>query len=105
MTLLCDHTTLGSNRGNHGPVVGAPVAPRIAVAVRKQSVMRTASAVTVNAKAVSANTTEAAAKVITAKAITSTTATMAAASGKCACGKPGASEKDNCNNNHGLAQH
>jgi hypothetical protein len=53
----------------------------------------------------SANTTEAVAKVIAANAITSATATMAAASGKCACGKPGASEKDNCNNNHGLAQH
>ena len=105
MTLLCDHTTLGSNRGNHGPVVGAPVAPHIAVPRPAQSVMQTASAATVTAEAVTGNTTEAAAKVIAAKAITSATATVAAASGKCACGKPGASEKDNCNNNHGLAQH
>jgi hypothetical protein len=102
MTLLCDHTTLGSNRGNHGPVVGAPMAPHVAAPIHAQ----TAGMVTITAKTVTGNATEAAARVIVSKAITSATATMTAAAGKCAGGKPEISEnKDDCKNDYGFAQH
>src|SRR5258708_7469898 len=89
MGLCSGHATLSSDRGNHGPIVGAPVAPHIAVPIPAQFAMHTASAVTITARAVTGNTTEAAAKVIAAQAIASATAIMAAASGKCAGGKPG----------------
>jgi hypothetical protein len=61
---------------------------------------------TVTAIAVTGSTTKAAAKVIATKTITSATVTLSAAAGKCGGGTPGTSEnKDNCNNNSGVAQH
>src|SRR6267378_2569997 len=69
-----------SNRGNHGPIVGAPVAPHIAACVPAESATPTAGAVTVT--------------------------TIAAAAGECAGGKPRTSEnKNNSKNNYGVAQH
>src|SRR6267378_1391433 len=77
-----------SNRRNHRPIIGAPVAPHIAAPVPTESATQTAGAVTVTAMAVTGSTTE------------------AAAAGKCAGGKPGTSEKkDNCKNSDGVAQH
>jgi hypothetical protein len=93
-----------SSHGNHGPIVGAPVAPHIAANVPAESATQTAGAVTVTAMAVTGSTTEAAAQVIAAKTITSTTAAVTVAAGRCAGGKPGTSEnKDNCKNNYGVA--
>jgi hypothetical protein len=61
-----------SNRGNHRPIVGAPVAPHIAAPVPTGSATQTAGAVTITAMAVTGSTTEAAAKVIAAKTVTTT---------------------------------
>src|SRR6266481_2794068 len=55
-----------SSHGNHGPIVGAPVAPHIAVPVSAGAAMQTAGAVTVNAIAVTGSNIEAAAKLIAA---------------------------------------
>src|SRR6266852_8595239 len=94
-----------SNRGDHGPIVGAPVAPHIAACVPAVSATQTAGAVTVTTIAVTGSATQAAAEVIATKTITSATATITAA-GKCASGKPRTSEnKDSSKNNYGVAQH
>jgi hypothetical protein len=101
-TLLFDRPW--SIRGNHRPIVGAPVAPHIAAPVTAESPTQTAGAVTVTAMAVTWSVTVAAAKVIAVKSIT--TPTITGAAGKCAGGKPGTSEKkDNCKNSDGVAQH
>ena len=95
-----------SNRGNHGPIIGAPVTPHIAACVAAESATQTAGTVTVTTIAVTGSTTEAAAEVIATKTITSATATITAAAGKCAGGKPRTSEnKNNSKNNYGVAQH
>src|SRR5882724_4759409 len=92
-----------SNRGNHGPIVGAPVAPHIAACVPAESATPTAGAVTVTTIAVTGSSTEAAAKVIATKTITSATATIPAAAGERA---GGTSEiKNDSKNNYGVAQH
>jgi len=89
------------NIGNHGPIIRAPVAPHIAPPVPSESAMQTVMAITVTAVAVTGSTTEAATKAIAAKTITSDTITAAA--GK-RVGTPGTSEnKDNCDNNYGVA--
>jgi hypothetical protein len=95
-----DHPS--SNRGNHGPIIGAPAAPHIATALPAKSATQTAGGVTVTAIAVTGSTTEVVAKVIAAKNITFATA----AARECVGGKPGTSEnKDNCKDDYGVAQH
>src|SRR5258708_12104462 len=64
----------GLNRRNHGPIVGAPMAPHIATPVSVESATQTAGAAAI---AVTGNNTEAAAKVIAAKTITSANMTRA----------------------------
>src|SRR5258705_13000102 len=91
-----------SNRGNHGPIVGAPVAPHIAACVPAESATPTAGAVTVTTIAVTGSSTEAAAKVNATKTITSATATITAP-GECAGGT--SENKSNSKNNYGFAQH
>src|SRR5882724_5792693 len=89
---------------NHGPIVGAPVAPHIVAPVPAESTTQTTGAVI--AIAVAGSTTEAAAQMIAAKPIRSATAVITAAAGKCAGGKPGTSEKkDDGKNNYGATRH
>jgi len=103
--LLSQHTIVydypGSNRGNHGPIVGTPVAPHIAAAIPEKSATQTAGVVTVTAMAVTGSTTERPSKVTAAKNITPTTGTITTAARKC-----GASDsKNNCKSDYGVAQH
>jgi hypothetical protein len=73
------------------------MAPHIAAPVPAESATQAASPVT-------GSTTEAAPNVIAAKTITTTTVTAAA--GKCAGRQPGTSEnKNNCENNDGVAHY
>jgi hypothetical protein len=74
-----------SNRGNHGPIVSAPVAPHIAGPVPAGFATQTVSAVTVTAIAVTGSTTEAAANVIAAKTITSATVAPVSSASECLC--------------------
>jgi len=102
--------------GNHGPVIGPPVAPHVATLVPVVLVETTTQAADAApetliaiAIAVTDGTTipEGAGKVIAAETTSCEAATtMTAAAGKCAGGKRGTTEnKGNCKNNHGPAQH